>query len=70
MSNEKLPQRLLSCPSCKAAIVWSLENSHRPFCSEQCKNKDFVAWANGDNALPGQADYEDMFSSELPDRDY
>lgn len=62
--------KLVECPGCKTAIPWSTDNPHRPFCSEQCKNKDFVAWANQENAMPGNPDYEDMFSNELPDRDF
>ena len=60
----------LACPGCNTSITWSVQNPNRPFCSEQCKNKDFVAWADGDNALPGRPDYEDMFSNELLDPNY
>ena len=52
----------VSCPACKASVAWVTENTFRPFCSESCKNKDFVGWANEEKRLQGSADYDDIFS--------
>lgn len=54
-----------SCPNCKTMLQWFSENPHRPFCSERCKNRDFVAWANETNRLPGVSEYDDLSSDEL-----
>ena len=40
------------CPCCKTPLTWDTNNPWRPFCSERCKNKDFIAWANEENTLP------------------
>lgn len=53
------------CPNCKALLQWTPENPHRPFCSERCKNKDFVAWANEANRLPGNNEYDDLLSNSF-----
>lgn len=55
----------VNCPGCKATIVWDTANSHRPFCSDQCKNQDFVAWANEENTIPGSPVYDDILSEDL-----
>lgn len=62
MTNHK---PIVPCPTCKAAQQWDSSNPFRPFCSEQCKNQDFVAWSNEEHHIPGQPDYEDMLSSDL-----
>jgi len=61
----KDPSKLVNCPGCKTPIVWRTDNPHRPFCSESCSNKDFIAWANEDNAVPGNPDYDDILSNDL-----
>ncbi|CAA0083946.1 DNA gyrase inhibitor YacG [BD1-7 clade bacterium] len=53
------------CPSCQTELTWQADNEHRPFCSARCKNKDFVAWTNEENVLPGSPEWEDMFSQDL-----
>lgn len=53
------------CPHCTTELIWNPDNPFRPFCSEQCKNRDFIAWANEENRLPGSADFDDLFSGEL-----
>lgn len=54
-----------NCPKCETSLVWDNNNPHRPFCSEQCKNKDFIAWANEENTLPGDAEMDEVFSGDL-----
>lgn len=52
----------VSCPGCKNTIEWSESNPFRPFCSESCKNKDFIGWANEEKKLAGSNIYDDIFS--------
>ncbi len=53
------------CPNCSTTLEWSTNNPYRPFCSERCKNKDFIAWANEEHALPGDSNFDDVFSNDL-----
>jgi hypothetical protein len=49
------PVRTVSCPSCGAAVEWTIANRFRPFCSERCKMLDLGAWANEQYRVPGNA---------------
>jgi endogenous inhibitor of DNA gyrase (YacG/DUF329 family) len=53
------------CPNCKTPTPWSENNSHRPFCSESCRNKDFIAWANEEKVMKGNSVYDDILSDDL-----
>ena len=64
MSQTK-PGIAVQCPTCKADMLWDTKNTHRPFCSESCKNKDFIAWADEKNSLPGSPEHDELFSSEM-----
>lgn len=55
----------VNCPNCNAKLEWSTENPNRPFCSERCKNKDFIAWANEEQVIAGDSSVSDIFSEEL-----
>ena len=59
----------VSCPACKASVAWVTENTFRPFCSESCKNKDFVAWANEENLIGGNSMYDDLLSGDMHPED-
>lgn len=48
-----------ACPKCKTALIWDSNNPFRPFCSERCKNIDFVAWANEENAIPAEHNFDE-----------
>jgi endogenous inhibitor of DNA gyrase (YacG/DUF329 family) len=63
MTEAKIKQ--VACPSCKTLIEWTTENPHRPFCSDQCRNKDFIAWANEEKVIKGNSVYDDLLSDEL-----
>ena len=52
------------CPTCKTALAWNPENTHRPFCSERCKNRDFIDWAGEKNQIAGSSEYDEI-SSEM-----
>ncbi|MFA7553690.1 MAG: DNA gyrase inhibitor YacG [Spongiibacteraceae bacterium] len=56
---------LVACPTCKTKIEWTTKNPHRPFCSDRCRNKDLIAWANEENVVPGNPVYTDALSDEL-----
>ncbi len=56
---------IVPCPNCGEKLQWDSSNPFRPFCSEQCKNQDFVAWSNEEHLIPGQPDYEDILSGDL-----
>ena len=55
----------IECPNCKAKLQYDVKNPNRPFCSEQCKNKDFIGWADEKKSIPGSPDYDDLLSGEL-----
>jgi endogenous inhibitor of DNA gyrase (YacG/DUF329 family) len=63
MSDSNKPL-VVKCPTCRADVVWSEENPHRPFCSERCRNKDFIDWANEERRIGGESDYDDLLSGE------
>lgn len=63
MSTDKTSQ--VQCPNCKTPIKWSEDNENRPFCSESCRNKDFIAWANEENIMAGNSVYDDVLSDDL-----
>lgn len=56
---------IIPCPRCGTEQVWDSKNPFRPFCSEQCKNKDFIAWANEDQVISGNSLFDDVMSEEL-----
>lgn len=55
----------ITCPTCKTPIEWSTDNPHRPFCSDRCRNKDFIAWANEEAVIKGNAIYDGVLSEDL-----
>ena len=67
MSDAKKPLQV-KCPCCQTEIVWSEDNPHRPFCSERCRNKDFIDWANEEHRIGGDTDHSDLLSEDLPPR--
>lgn len=60
------PPLFVKCPTCQANTVWDATNPHRPFCSERCRNKDFIGWANEERRISGDNDYDDLLSDDLP----
>lgn len=58
----------VACPGCGTATPWSAENPSRPFCSERCRNQDFIGWANETHTIPGDSDFDDLLSGDLPPR--
>ncbi len=58
------------CPNCKTELEWNNNNTHRPFCSDRCKNKDLIAWANEENTIAGSADFDDVHSADLDNAEF
>lgn len=44
----------VQCPNCKRPVLWSTDNTFRPFCCERCKLIDLGEWANEEKAIPGE----------------
>lgn len=55
----------VKCPRCETQVLWSEDFPHRPFCSERCRHKDFIAWADEENVIAGSSVYEDMLTDQL-----
>ena len=43
----------VKCPRCKEEFLY-YERTSRPFCSERCRNHDFVAWLEEEHAIPSR----------------
>ena len=43
---------IVSCPSCRRQITYSVANPWRPFCSERCRLADLGDWAAERFRLP------------------
>jgi endogenous inhibitor of DNA gyrase (YacG/DUF329 family) len=56
--------KAINCPNCGEKSVWSDANKHRPFCSDRCKNSDFIAWANEEQKISEDNDYSDFMSED------
>jgi hypothetical protein len=54
-----------NCPNCKAELEWSTDNEFRPFCSAQCKNTDFIQWAQEEHVIAGSSLYDDILSGQI-----
>ena len=54
-----------NCPNCGLEIEWNQSNLARPFCSESCKNKDFIAWSNEDHVIADENSDLDVMSEDL-----
>ena len=66
MTDNKISQARIACPTCSKKVVWSTENPDRPFCSSKCKLIDLGEWANESYAIPQQTSEEDeIFSEDL-----
>ncbi|QTL36056.1 MULTISPECIES: DNA gyrase inhibitor YacG [Pseudoalteromonas] len=41
----------VKCPTCQAAVVWSAQSPHRPFCSKRCQLIDLGEWSEENNKI-------------------
>jgi len=53
-----LPEKWVSCPSCKGDSLYAASNAFRPFCCERCKQMDLGAWASEQFSVPAPAEPE------------
>ncbi len=67
MSNTREPI-FVNCPTCQTKVEWSEASPQRPFCSERCRNKDFIGWAKEEHRIGGNTDYDDLLSDDLPNQ--
>ena len=58
----------VNCPGCGARVEWRTDNPWRPFCSQRCKDGDFIAWANEEQVIPGNSQFDDLLSGDLEER--
>lgn len=56
---------VVKCPGCGAEVEWTAASEYRPFCSARCKNKDFIDWANEQQRIGGDANYDGVLSDDL-----
>lgn len=56
----QLPEKIVVCPACGGASLYSPRNRFRPFCSERCKNLDLGAWASEQFRMPADAPPDDQ----------
>lgn len=55
----------VKCPGCGVEVEWSEVSPYRPFCSARCKSKDFIGWANEQQRISGDTNYDDLLSDDL-----
>lgn len=58
----------VACPGCGADVQWREDNPWRPFCSQRCKDGDFISWANEEQVIPGNSQFDDLLSGDLEER--
>jgi endogenous inhibitor of DNA gyrase (YacG/DUF329 family) len=58
----------VKCPGCGVDVEWGERSPQRPFCSERCRNKDFIGWAKEEHRIGGDPNYDDLLSDDLPER--
>ena len=55
----KKKTHIVACPGCKKKFNY-YDKKSRPFCSDECRNLDFIDWTEGSRAIP----VEDQLSDE------
>lgn len=58
---------IIKCPTCDKAVAWISSNKFRPFCSDRCRLIDLGEWADGNRAIPSDAEHDDVTESDLND---
>ena len=64
MKTSKKPLKI-QCPGCGESLVWDPDSPFRPFCSQRCKDADFIGWAHETHRISGDDDYDDLFSGDI-----
>ena len=55
----------VNCPRCGVSVVWRSDNIFRPFCSQRCRDADFIAWANEEHVISEESDFDDAWSEQF-----
>jgi len=58
------PSRIVTCPTCRRALVWSESNPFRPFCSERCRLIDLGEWASEARRIAGESALDEASERE------
>ena len=53
----------VKCPICQTLALWE-NNPFRPFCSEQCKQRDLGKWATEDYSMPVEEEFPSIDQAE------
>lgn len=56
---------IVKCPTCEKAVAWISSSTFRPFCCERCRLIDLGEWADGNRAIPADAEHDDATASDL-----
>ncbi|MCZ6501789.1 MAG: DNA gyrase inhibitor YacG [Gammaproteobacteria bacterium] len=56
---------IVKCPTCDKAVAWISSSTYRPFCSGRCRLIDLGEWADGNRAIPADAEHDDVTASDL-----
>ena len=56
---------ITKCPTCEQTVAWIPSSKYRPFCSDRCRLLDLGEWADGNRAIPSDAEHDDVTASEL-----
>lgn len=59
MSSTDIGRRTVRCPACGGPSLYALDNPHRPFCCERCRNHDLGAWASESYRVEARPDPDD-----------
>lgn len=50
--------KICTCPVCGQSTMYR-DNPFRPFCSRNCKDKDFLKWVDGEYCIPSRPSEDD-----------
>ncbi|MCY4044517.1 MAG: DNA gyrase inhibitor YacG [Cellvibrionales bacterium] len=49
-----------TCPNCQTKIQYRKDNPFRPFCSERCKNSDFLGWTEEKHRIEDKLPFSEL----------
>ncbi len=55
----------VSCPTCKASVLWQAESTYRPFCSKRCQLIDLGEWAEEGHKISQPIQQDTMITEEM-----
>lgn len=45
----------IKCPTCGRQVIWTSEETFKPFCCERCKLIDLGEWVMDEKRIPGES---------------